>query len=434
MTTPSKLTITPPPRDNANPPFSGDSLGGRQELARKLTTFIGRLSNGGVVAINAPWGAGKTWFGERWADLLKTEEHKVAFINAFQQDHIEDPFLLIAAELSQVIESDKKANFLKKAGAVAEAVVPAVLKTAMHAGINWALHGIEVNKAVDDVVKKIEEKSEDFAKHWIERKLENYEKEKNSLAGFREALKDAAESEGRPIVVFVDELDRCRPDFAVSLIERIKHFFDTQNVVFVLLLNREQLQRSVQGVYGNATDGEAYLSKFINFFFTFPQPKVEDFIVDRLRMLESANRPDSEDFLRGLVFWRDFAELSLRDVERACALFAYREKATYGYFIAYLAILKLKCPAIFDRLLNGDLSASVDAQDWISSLLRRGAYSDHPLMPYIDELIQFHMLIAKKNVTPGNLELRFIVNNRIRTSDYPYHLNANLRFIDLPIA
>ena len=73
--------------DNA---FDGDKLG-RKELGERLTGYIDRLREGSVLAIDAPWGEGKTWFGRNWAKHLKEKEHKVVFIDAFEQDYMEDP-------------------------------------------------------------------------------------------------------------------------------------------------------------------------------------------------------------------------------------------------------------------------------------------------------------------------------------------------------
>ena len=71
-------------------------------------------------------------------------------------------------------------------------------------------------------------------------------------------------------------MDRCKPNFAVSLIERIKHYFDVPNVVFILLLNKEQLENAIKGVYGINTDATKYLDKFINFYFNLPKQNKED--------------------------------------------------------------------------------------------------------------------------------------------------------------
>lgn len=63
---------------------------------------------------------------------------------------------------------------------------------------------------------------------------------------------------------FIDELDRCRPTFAIELLERIKHLFDIQNIVFVLSIDKEQLEASTAAAYGSAINAPEYLRRFID--------------------------------------------------------------------------------------------------------------------------------------------------------------------------
>lgn len=89
--------------------FASDLLN-RKELAVKLTGYLDRLRAGAVLAIDAPWGEGKTWFGRNWEQYLKDEDHKVVFIDAFEQDYVEDPFLLLAAEISGILDDESAAK------------------------------------------------------------------------------------------------------------------------------------------------------------------------------------------------------------------------------------------------------------------------------------------------------------------------------------
>ena len=73
-------------------PFNGD-LFKRRELANQLTGYIERLRDGAVIAIDAPWGEGKSWFGRNWAADLKSQGYGVVYLDAFQHDYVEDPFL-----------------------------------------------------------------------------------------------------------------------------------------------------------------------------------------------------------------------------------------------------------------------------------------------------------------------------------------------------
>ncbi|HEF4837354.1 TPA: hypothetical protein SAO52_002074 [Burkholderia vietnamiensis] len=357
---------------NVDSPFDGDRLN-RRTLAEKLSNFVLRLHNGGVIAIDSQWGGGKTWFGRNWAAQLRESGHKVTFINAFEQDYTEDPFLPIAAELAALLEGESgKKRFLKKAAAVAASCLPVAAKVAASAGSRFVLGNIDLPAEIDAAVKKAESKSEEFVQHWVERKLEGHKKEQESLAGFRATLAQVASQEQKPIVIFVDELDRCRPDFSVRLIERIKHFFETPNVVFVLLIHRDQLNSAISGVYGPTTDGAAYLSKFVHFFFALPS-KVDRIYISAV--LERFGFSDKDAscyaFSEYLALWVTLAGLSLREVERACALYAYARLKGAERLLAYLITLKVKRPDLFSRVLQKDQKVFLEARDWIVTLQQK---------------------------------------------------------------
>ena len=71
------------------------------------------------------------------------------------------------------------------------------------------------------------------------------------------------------MVFIVDELDRCRPTFAIELLERVKHVFDVPNILFVFGLNRDELCKSLRSVYGEI-DADVYLRRFFDFEFNLP--------------------------------------------------------------------------------------------------------------------------------------------------------------------
>lgn len=77
----------------------------------------------------------------------------------------------------------------------------------------------------------------------------------------------------KPIVFIIDELDRCRPSYAVELLEQIKHFFAIEGIVFVLSIDKLQLGHAVKGFYGNdGIDADEYLRRFIDIEYSLPQP------------------------------------------------------------------------------------------------------------------------------------------------------------------
>jgi hypothetical protein len=363
--------------------FANDLLG-RKKLADRLTGYLDRLRVGAVLAIDAPWGEGKTWFGRNWAKHLESEthKHKVVFIDAFAQDYMEDPFLLIAAEIAGVLDdgSGSTKELREKAVGVMKAILPVGAKVLINLAGRIALGSTNLSDDFQEATKGAGEGTADATSKWIEKKLEDYTQEKASLEHFRAELTKFAAAQDKPVVIFIDELDRCRPTFAVQLIERIKHFFDVPNLVFVLLLNREQLETAIKGVYGSETDAATYLSKFVHLFLRLPKNTSRDttsyghstptFIKDVLNRygFTASQAKLVESLIADFSQWAVAADMSLRDIERACALFVMSNVPNTG-FIVYLIVLKIKRPALYDRLTRNDASAHKEAIDLLSSLI-----------------------------------------------------------------
>ncbi|MEW9586608.1 P-loop NTPase fold protein [Paraburkholderia sp. DGU8] len=356
------LSLSPEAIDVTSP-FEGDKLG-RKKLAERLTSYIDRLQNGAVLAIDAPWGEGKSWFGRHWAAHLKARDYRVATIDAFQQDFVEDPFLLIAAEIANLTSNDHGEALKHRAVAVMKARLPLGTKVLINLAGRIVLGAADISEDVQGAIEAAPEKSSDAAEEWVRQKLENHEAEKQSLTHFRQALADFAAKQEKPVIVFIDELDRCRPSFAVRLIERIKHFFDVPNLVFVLLMNREQLEKAICGVYGPDTDASAYLGKFLHLTWRLPGPTKRDmdrgtetrrvFVADTLRQygFDNTQQGSLEAFIATFSEWAHVMDLSLRDIQRGCALFIMADTGWSG-LISYLIALKLKRPAWFQQIRSG---------------------------------------------------------------------------------
>ncbi len=430
---------------NKSQPFAGDQLG-RATLADKISKFIPRLRNGAVIAIDSQWGAGKSWFGRNWAAKLDQDGHKVAFIDAFEQDYTEDPFLPIAAELSNLLDpSDNERKLAKLAAKVATVYLPVAAKMAFKVAAHRVLGEFDLSKemqnAAEEAVKNAEEKSEEFVKQWIERRLENYLEERESLKGFRNALTEMASKEEKPVIVFIDELDRCRPDFAVRLIERIKHFFETPNVVFVLLIHREQLNRAIAGVYGASTDGAAYLSKFIHFFFTLPAAHNRHYIEIVLDRLGVPDDNHTKRFICSFERWRELADLTMREIERGCALFAYATLKDAEDLLAYLITLKLRKPDIFLRMLSSDRTAYRDAMEWMKTLTAGSGefkgIEQSGFRSRVGELLRIHSDMSDGNDMsyPSNtIDLLRNFGSNIQPKSHIETFLTYAQQIDLPVA
>ncbi|QZA80128.1 KAP family P-loop NTPase fold protein [Deefgea piscis] len=168
---------------------------------------------------------------------------------AFRADHADQPLMtLLAAILSLLPETERPALISK--------ALPALrfgMKTAGKALIGWALKqdAVELGEDLEDALKTT---GETIVDKTTESLLQDHMKAEQSIRTLQDAL--AAIAADKPIVLFIDELDRCRPDFALSMLEIIKHIFDIDGVQFVLITNTQQLKAAINHCYGNEVDAQ----------------------------------------------------------------------------------------------------------------------------------------------------------------------------------
>lgn len=91
----------------------------------------------------------------------------------------------------------------------------------------------------------------------------------------RELVKEIFDSviveSAQKLIIFIDELDRCKPSYAIELLERIKHYFDDERIVFVVAVNKEQLVHTISNYYGDSFDATGYLNKFFDINIYLPE-------------------------------------------------------------------------------------------------------------------------------------------------------------------
>ena len=87
----------------------------------------------------------------------------------------------------------------------------------------------------------------------------------------RDVFNDIIVEEAEKLVVFIDELDRCKPSFAIEMLERIKHYFDDERIIFVVSLNKEQLIHTISNYYGSEFDATRYLNRFFDVSINLPE-------------------------------------------------------------------------------------------------------------------------------------------------------------------
>lgn len=234
----------------------------RKQIAEKAITLLTAEIDISPMVIDGGWGTGKTEFCHKLINLMKeNDSHHVIYIDAFKADHANEPLMAILAEVIKVLPSEEaKQGFIKKA-------LPAVrfgLKTVAKAGVSHLLRQDAADVA-NDFDKEIQKTADKAIDATVESLLKDHVKAEQNLKALQEALREIATE--KPIVLFVDELDRCRPDFAVDMLEIMKHTFGVEGVSFVLVTNTQQLKASINHCYGSSVNAQRYLDKFLKFSF-----------------------------------------------------------------------------------------------------------------------------------------------------------------------
>src|SRR5574344_1728450 len=151
--------------------FDNDRLE-RRQLAEKLTGYLERLNDGAVLAIDAPWGEGKTWFGKNWNKYLNDNNFKTIYIDCFEQDYIDEPFVLLASELLEIIKEDGTAsenkNFKKTATQVAKSTLSIGAKIGLNLGTKVLLGNVDLNEELEKSIEEVGTYSADAISKIIE--------------------------------------------------------------------------------------------------------------------------------------------------------------------------------------------------------------------------------------------------------------------------
>lgn len=285
-----------------------DDLLGRKQDAEFLYNFlIGQVekrnkqnrTSSYVINLDADWGGGKSFFLRRFGQDIEAHGHLVVRINAWQDDHTQDPYIAIMAAidrtLSPYIERPGKLqnawNATKaRGGAIAlrtsGVIAKGLLKKISGISIDEIADSITDNETVADLIedgtKVAGSELEKLFDSSLEALIKGFSHADSAITGFKGNLAQVLESlpsgKKTPLFLIVDELDRCRPTYAVQLLERVKHLFDVSNVVFVFGTNSGQLQHSIAGAYGHGFDGYRYLKRFFDRTYAFEKPTTRAFI------------------------------------------------------------------------------------------------------------------------------------------------------------
>ena len=267
----------------------------RKPIAENIIRLLTSDIDLSPMVIDGGWGTGKTEFCQKLIRLMqqKHSDYQPVYIDAFRSDHSGEPLLALLAEIIKACTpedtgeqpSEQRKNITRKvakaAGFVMKTVAKAAVGHVLKQNTDDLAEGLQQimndGQDADSLAETVTDAAATIASHTIDATVEallkeQIEAEKN-LETLKACLKELATD--KPIILFIDELDRCRPDYAVDMLEVIKHVFDVKNVKVVLVTNTKQLRAAINHRYGMEVDAQKYLDKFLKYSFALPDKIVD---------------------------------------------------------------------------------------------------------------------------------------------------------------
>lgn len=409
-----------------------------------------------VLNLNSEWGSGKTYFLKRWVEDLK-QHYPVVYVDAWEKDYSEDPLMTVVSAIikdlrEQAGKDEEKFTAPTKLIGLLKAAAPGIAR-----GMSKRFLGIdpvaimeadEVDNGGVVPVTDNEQKVDisvaagEVVNHLIrehEAKSEAIKNLKKNVSDWVEAVK-GLKGVSLPAFIFIDELDRCRPSYAVEMLETVKHIFDIPGVVFVVATDTEQLQHAVKAVNGEGFDARVYLGRFFNSRFSLKAPELEYFLdahCDSYKLSESylndlkieilPFNPDGKVTLRNIAVvlnaFQVSARVAIQITDRVIATVSSmpRNSCIDILMLTTLHCLKEKDNELFEEVVSGGFKRFEMNENSGNAI-----YLDD----FFESYIQKQDGILLKEFNPRNITSIFILaaNNRSR-NQYPNGEYA-FRFID----
>lgn len=247
------------------------------DMLYQLVNTMSDLKQGKIFSIDGTWGYGKTYVLEELERRLSpivnedtyTDKFYVFHYNCWQYDYYEEPSIAIISAMLEASEKsiDQRINEVAKAG----------WETAKKILTDVAGEYVK-NKIGVNIVETFQNEKSDVAEDKF--KFDKMFAFKKTLDETRKKLKQMSET--KTVVIVVDELDRCMPEYAIKVLERLHHLFEgIPNTIVIMAIDSKQLENSVKKIFGDAVDTGRYLRKFISFNLELSVGSLQNKFVER---------------------------------------------------------------------------------------------------------------------------------------------------------
>lgn len=396
-----------------------------------------------MLAIDGDWGTGKSVFARQWTEQIRSKGGTVIFFDAFGNDHHQDPFIAISSEilknLRQNIDNKKTKDreIFQTTKNVARRLIPIAGKSLLNALTYGAINQISSDSDFSGLIEAAKSATDDIEDQ-IDRIFDEkinislsdeiiFRKFRDNLT--REAREVRKNSSNIPLTIIIDDLDRCRPNFSIELLEKINKLFQVENITFVLIVDLTQLSLAIQGMYGPNFDSKRYLQKFYSISTKLPTQKIGDMSTTKrfcLHLRRELNLndldQDRDDAVSELTRILTMKNSSLRETEKCfthlvATMASCPDSQIYlGKIVAIGCAMRYLSPSLYEkfrettiqkeefvqflndhknshrRKMSEDLFSTL-FEETVARDLRR--YSHHPIdrdeiVPYCVQLIEMY--------------------------------------------
>lgn len=343
---------------------------GRNTEIINFIRLLDSIKSNFSIAIDNDWGTGKTFFVKQVKMILDAyNEHSydyelsnleriknvidiknidlylAVYYNAWENDNQKSPLLSLIYEIIKVakIDTNKTDISINKEKIIKDGL-SAIVKHFSGIDIKELLKCVETE--AKDIFKEI--KGQKSIKEQVDNILNNLLLE-----------------HGERLVIFIDELDRCRPTFAVELLEQIKHYFDNDKITFVFSTNIKQLQYTIKKYYGEAFEAKRYLDKFFDLTVSLNEVNV----IEYFNFVNEDLRDDMYDYvckeivkeynftLRDIIKFTQINKICIENLRKNQNKYLYLNKSCNIYIlISILSImigLKIKRYDQYEDFITG---------------------------------------------------------------------------------
>ena len=279
-----------------------------------------------VIAIDSPWGTGKTRFAKMLRNYLEDRTKEMGddslpgkratfnaiYYNSWETDFSDDALQPLIHTIVNSPEFETE-RFETENHQILETFKNSAIAVAKVAGYALLHHFLgetatQMAQAVDETTSQTKYNP-----------LEDYQNRLETLQEFRESLRNIiAQTKQGKLVVIIDELDRCRPSFAIQTLEIAKHLFSVKGLVFVFALDIKQLSSSVKTIYGLELDAPGYFCRFFDYIGRIPAPDFQKFIKSQLSRIDFYITSPSHFTIYNVEYVKRLAMIfgfSLRDID-----------------------------------------------------------------------------------------------------------------------